>query len=337
MSARVQIPFSFNYPSAGTLVPAASASVGVYTRNPDGSQGSPASVFLAQSGSSQYPSLQTDAGGNVPGWVNEGTYKIVAAATGGFGGGTVNFDALYGGGTSLIAPNAVDVPQLSTAVQASLVPAGTILDHGGSSAPAGFLACDGSVVSQATYANLYTAIGSNWNTGSEGGGNFRLPNLIGTMTIGKGTASWGTVRTLGKYGLPSGGTYVGEETHGLLAAEIPAHTHSGTTGTESADHSHYTSGNTGYVSSDHQHTYAGGGWTFTYAGGANGSYNTLFVGNGGYWSSGISANHYHAWGAQSGGRSAAHTHGFTSDNGTGGAGTHNTMPPFAVVNKIIKY
>lgn len=291
MSARIQIPFSFNYPSGGNLVPAVNASIGVYVRNSDGSQGSPVAVYQSQSGNNQYASLQTDSGGNVPGWVNEGTYKIVATAIGGFGGGTINFDALYGGGTSVIALNAVDTPQLSTAVQASLIIPGLIFDYGGSTAPAGFLKCDGSVVTQASYPNLYGAIGTNWNIGGESGSSFRLPNLIGTMTLGSGTASWGTLRTLGKYGLPSGGTYLGEETHLLLSTEsgLP-------------DHQHFPYGGNGYyfLSSygGAQYTGAGSGGLANYAAGTTGSVVS---------------------GAQS-----ASLH-------------HNTMPPFAVVNKIIKY
>lgn len=327
MPSRIQIPFSFNYPSGGNLVPAANASVGVYVRNADGSQGSVAPVYQAQSGNSQYASLQTDSGGNVPGWVNEGTYKIVAAATGGFGGGTINFDALYGGGTALIASNAVDVPQLSTGVQTQLIPAGTILDHAGSAAPAGFLQCDGSVLSQTTYANLYNAIGSNWNIGSEGSGNFRLPNLIGTMTIGRGTATWGTVRTLGKYGIPSGGTYLGEETHTLLAAE------SGTNGSgtyaatstapvnswgASARHAHtsYTPGRADFYASAGGSTYIG---TATAWGAASQPFGTTTD----------SPDHSHyvpattVYGAALNARNADDA--------------HNNMPPFAVVNKIIKY
>src|SRR5271154_531631 len=37
---------------------------------------------------------------------------------------------------------------------------GMILDYAGSSAPAGYLICDGSLISTATYADLYALIGS---------------------------------------------------------------------------------------------------------------------------------------------------------------------------------
>lgn len=56
---------------------------------------------------------------------------------------------------------------------------GNIFDFAGSAAPDNALVCDGSEVSQTTYADLYTAIGSTWNTtngaAAPAGGNFRLP------------------------------------------------------------------------------------------------------------------------------------------------------------------
>lgn len=325
MASRVQIPFSFNYPSGGNLLPAANASIAVYIRNPDGSQGSSAAVFQAQSGAAQYASLQTDLGGNVPGWVAEGSYRIVAAASGGFGGGVINFDALYGGGTAQIAPGVVDVTHLTSNLLSYLVPAGTILDHAGAAAPAGFLACNGGIIAQATYPNLYNAIGSTWNTTGEGAGNFRLPNLIGTMTMGAGTASWGTLRTLGKYGLPSGGTYLGEEIHTLSATEMPVHTHG------DYGHGHNDNGHAHSVyDPGHKHNVT------TYLGTATGTFNwgsnfTTHGYGGDVWDTtyvGTGIGIYTAY--------ASITTGYASLANAGGGGFHNTMPPFAVVNKIIK-
>ena len=42
----------------------------------------------------------------------------------------------------------------------SLVNTGTILPHGSSTAPTGFLSCDGSAVSRTTYADLFAVIGT---------------------------------------------------------------------------------------------------------------------------------------------------------------------------------
>lgn len=95
---------------------------------------------------------------------------------------------------------------------------GVISDFGGASAPLGWLPCDGSVVAQATYPGLFAAIGATWNTGGEGGGNFRLPDLRGRTTMGVGQGSGLSNRTLA--------TLVGEETHLLITGEIPIHSHS---------------------------------------------------------------------------------------------------------------
>lgn len=78
-----------------------------------------------------------------------------------------------------------------------MVPAGTIIAFAGASTPAGYLPCDGAAVSQTTYAALYAALGSTWNTqrnkstgsnySSPGGGLFRVPDLRGAFLKGTGT------------------------------------------------------------------------------------------------------------------------------------------------------
>lgn len=64
------------------------------------------------------------------------------------------------------------------------VPTGAVFQWVASSAPSGYALCDGSVVSQTTYASLYAVIGATYNTGGEGAGNFRLPNLQGRAPMG---------------------------------------------------------------------------------------------------------------------------------------------------------
>ena len=77
------------------------------------------------------------------------------------------------------------------------VPAGVIFAHAGNSVPSGYLLCDGSVVSQATYADLYAAIGSLW--GSDAGGNFTLPDADGVALRGFGTAPFNVVGATGGF------------------------------------------------------------------------------------------------------------------------------------------
>lgn len=69
-----------------------------------------------------------------------------------------------------------------------LAPAGTIIAFGGFSAPAGYLACDGSSVLKADYPELYAVVSSYW--GSSTATNFTLPDLRGAFL--RGTGSHGT-------------------------------------------------------------------------------------------------------------------------------------------------
>ena len=99
----------------------------------------------------------------------------------------------------------------TTALQAAtksyvdqVLPPGCIMPFAGTSVPTSWLACQGQAVSQTTYAALYAAIGATWNTGGEGAGNFRLPDLRGMFVRGTGTNATGS--SSGAVG-PSVGAY----------------------------------------------------------------------------------------------------------------------------------
>ncbi len=64
----------------------------------------------------------------------------------------------------------------------SAVPVGTIMAYGGTTVPAGYLACNGSSVSNATYPALFAAIGTSW--GGNGAPDFNLPDLRGRFPRG---------------------------------------------------------------------------------------------------------------------------------------------------------
>ena len=59
-----------------------------------------------------------------------------------------------------------------------LVPSGCVLHFAMSTAPSGWLACDGSAVSRTTYASLFSAIGTTYGSG-DGSTTFNLPNAGG--------------------------------------------------------------------------------------------------------------------------------------------------------------
>lgn len=89
--------------------------------------------------------------------------------------------------------------------------AGSVYLFAGSTAPQGFLLCDGSAVSRDTYATLYAVIGDTYGAG-DGSTTFNLPNISGRVVLG----------TSSTYTLASTG---GEESHVLTSTEIPSHDH----------------------------------------------------------------------------------------------------------------
>lgn len=67
--------------------------------------------------------------------------------------------------------------------QTTAAPAGSIMAYAASTAPTGWLLCDGSAVSRTTYATLFTAISTTWGTG-DGSTTFNLPDLRGQFLRG---------------------------------------------------------------------------------------------------------------------------------------------------------
>ena len=63
------------------------------------------------------------------------------------------------------------------------VPSGSLLMWPTTSAPSGYLLCDGTAVSRSTYATLFSLIGSTFGSG-DGSTTFNLPNYTGRMPYG---------------------------------------------------------------------------------------------------------------------------------------------------------
>jgi microcystin-dependent protein len=115
----------------------------------------------------------------------------------------------------LIATLAAMVLPSRAAVQSSTI-TGEIRLFAGSTAPGGWLLCDGQAVSRSTYASLYAVTGDTYGAG-DGSTTFNLPNFKGRSAIGSGQGAGLTDRALGSSG--------GEEAHQLSVSEIPAHNH----------------------------------------------------------------------------------------------------------------
>lgn len=96
------------------------------------------------------------------------------------------------------------------------LPIGSIIEWSSLTPPTNYLICDGSWVSQTTYADLYAVIGHTYDGDTSVEGSFRLPNRCGKVGVGY-DADNTNFNALGKTG--------GEETHTLVEAEMPKHYH----------------------------------------------------------------------------------------------------------------
>jgi len=136
----------------------------------------------------------------------------LAGRAGGTGSATVKLipDVLTLNRT-LTLPN-----ETGTVALTSLVPAGCIMQYGGSSAPSGWLLCDGTAISRSTYSTLFAIISTTYGPGN-GTTTFNIPDLRTRVAVGK--AASGTFSALGLTG--------GQESVTLTSAQsgLPAHTH----------------------------------------------------------------------------------------------------------------
>jgi microcystin-dependent protein len=91
-----------------------------------------------------------------------------------------------------------------------LSPTGSVTAYAGSTAPTNWLLCNGTTVSRTTYAALFAIVGTTYNTGGEAGTDFRLPNLLGRVPVGRdaGQAEFDNLSESG-----------GAKTHTLTQAE----------------------------------------------------------------------------------------------------------------------
>ena len=110
------------------------------------------------------------------------------------------------------------VPRPARAATAATVPPafiGEVRVFCGNFSPAGWLACDGQLVSIATYPDLFNIIGTLY--GGDGVTTFATPDLRGRVPLQPGLGTGLTNRSLAESG--------GVEAHALVTSELPSHTH----------------------------------------------------------------------------------------------------------------
>jgi microcystin-dependent protein len=220
-----------------------------------------------------------------------------------------------------------------------LIPAGVIMPYGGTVLPAGtWLWCDGTVKATATYPNLSAALAGRYNTGGEGAGNFRVPNLLGRFPMGGSSVAAAVA------------------TGGNRDAALVTHNHPGSgVGNGTADHQHYddhthNTGNNG----DHEHpTDPGLSWapswpdviairatTGPFTAGTTTGWDVTFT-RGETLLQNAGGHTHGTYGKNEGGYSAytngnpAHGHGLTVAS-QGGSATDANLPPYLTFNYIVK-
>lgn len=107
---------------------------------------------------------------------------------------------------------------LSVTNNVDFVPVGMTAWYAGSSTPSGWQPCNGAAISRTTFSALFAIIGTTFGVG-DGSTTFNLPTSARRVLVGSGGSGTGTLaNTVGSTG--------GAETHTLVTAEIPSHTHS---------------------------------------------------------------------------------------------------------------
>lgn len=196
-------------------------------------------------------------------------------------------------------------------------PTGSVIPYAGASAPsatlsgvAGWLLADGSAVSRTTYATLFAVVGTTYGAG-DGSTTFNLPDLRGRMPMGAGT---GTGLNASGTGAPTGtaqtararGDWGGEETHLLTGAESGTSAHGHTASDAGHVHGPYP-GYEGFWQEDSQSG-------VIIAQGGNFKANSLVPSTGTGYASITVAN----------------------STAANASSRHNTVPPFVVLNYLIK-
>lgn len=133
--------------------------------------------------------------------------------------------------TSAIVDGTIQKADLSTTLQTELnqlTPSGTVVAFAGSTAPPGWLKCDGTTIDRTQYSTLFGAIGTAHGSGN-GSTTFHLPDYRGRFLRGvNGDASdSGVARdpdAVARGSMASGGA-VGNNVGSVQTDELKAHTH----------------------------------------------------------------------------------------------------------------
>jgi microcystin-dependent protein len=234
---------------------------------------------------------------------DSGVYRIGANNVGIAAGGSKIVDVTTTGATVVGTFSATSVQQEGV----QIVPPGVVVPYAGSSAPTGWLLCNGQLASRTTYANLFTAIGDTYGAG-DGSTTFALPDCTGRAIFGKEASA--TRLTSGVSGIDGATLGSAASTQSFTISQTHLPNISLTTSITDPGHTHPIPNVTASASG------AGSAGSFSQGvGGSPQSASTYFA------SANVTGN----------------TTGITASTALGGSGTAlSRVPPGIVLNYIIK-
>lgn len=227
---------------------------------------------------------------------------------------------------------------------------GEIIMFGASTPPTGWLACDGAAVSRTDYSDLFAVIATTYGVG-DGSTTFNLPDMGARFPVGVGTghalaSTGGSASTTLSVGqLPSHTHTTPNHSHTIAHTHTITHTHAlgGSTGNQSANHTH--SGSTLTLASQStastNHVHGGGAGSAAQSINAAGSTAAGAIGGS---TGNQSANHTHTLPANTGASNTASTGASSAGNSgtaapttdaTGSGDSIENRPPYLTVNFII--
>lgn len=184
----------------------------------------------------------------------------------------------------------------------------------------GWFLLNGAAISQTTYPILFARFGTAFNDGTQGAGNFRLPDLTdGKIMIPKGLTNFTTYGASG-----------GEINHTLSSSEMNNHNHGDTFSVSVSGHGHSGSGSVGTPDESHYHltTYL---VAAAVGGSLGGSLADANVGITGGNMDGGTGSHTHGLSASIGNTASPNLGVSGAINATGSGGSHNNMSPYLVL------